>query len=113
MARRRYLDLLGSIYIYNQHRGYQAIDRVLDAIRAPSLYGRVGMLCHPEGVEAAAAAAALADLVASPERRSALGIVAREQSALYSWDAASAPVEQAYRLVLSGRVSPAHKDQAA
>lgn len=32
----RYLDLLGSIYIYNEHRGYTAIDRVLDAIRARS-----------------------------------------------------------------------------
>jgi hypothetical protein len=31
---RRYLDLLGSIYIYNEHRGYTAIDRVLDAARA-------------------------------------------------------------------------------
>lgn len=32
--RQRYLDLLGSIYIYNEHRGYTAIDRVLQAIRA-------------------------------------------------------------------------------
>jgi hypothetical protein len=32
----RYLDLLGSIYIYNEHRGYTAIDRVLEAIRARS-----------------------------------------------------------------------------
>jgi len=32
--RSRYLDLLGSIYIYNEHRGYTAIDRVLDAVRA-------------------------------------------------------------------------------
>jgi len=31
--RQRYLDLLGSIYIYNEHRGYTAIDRVLEAIR--------------------------------------------------------------------------------
>lgn len=31
--RRRYLDLLGSIYLYNEHRGYTAIDRVLDAVR--------------------------------------------------------------------------------
>lgn len=30
---RRYLDLLGSIYIYNEHRGYTAIDRVLEAAR--------------------------------------------------------------------------------
>ena len=31
--RQRYLDLLGSIYIYNEHRGYTAIDRVLEAVR--------------------------------------------------------------------------------
>ena len=30
----RYLDVLASIYIYNEHRGYTAIDRVLEAIRA-------------------------------------------------------------------------------
>ena len=33
LFRRRYLDLLGSIYIYNEHRGYTAIDRVLAAVR--------------------------------------------------------------------------------
>lgn len=32
--RRRYLDVLGSIYIYNEHRGYTALDRVLVAARA-------------------------------------------------------------------------------
>ena len=32
--RHRYLDVLGSIYIYNEHRGYTAIDRVLEAVRA-------------------------------------------------------------------------------
>ena len=31
--RRRYLDLLGSIYIYNEHRGYTAIDRVIEAVQ--------------------------------------------------------------------------------
>lgn len=31
--RRRYLDILGSIYIYNEHRGYTSIDRVLLAVR--------------------------------------------------------------------------------
>ena len=34
--RRRYLDLLCSIYIYNEHRGYTSIDRVLAAVRARS-----------------------------------------------------------------------------
>lgn len=32
--RRRYLDLLGSIYIYNEHRGYTSIDRILEAVRS-------------------------------------------------------------------------------
>jgi hypothetical protein len=31
--RRRYLDVLGSIYLYNEHRGYTAIDQVLAAVR--------------------------------------------------------------------------------
>lgn len=33
---RRYLTLLASIYIYNEYRGYTAIDRVLEAVRARS-----------------------------------------------------------------------------
>src|SRR5215211_2620632 len=32
--RKRYLDLLGSIYIYNEHRGYTAIDDLLEAVRS-------------------------------------------------------------------------------
>jgi hypothetical protein len=32
--RNRYLRLLASIYIYNEHRGYTAIDRVLEAVKA-------------------------------------------------------------------------------
>ncbi len=31
--RERYLDVVGSIYIYNEYRGYTALDRVLDAVR--------------------------------------------------------------------------------
>ena len=31
--RERYLDVLGSIYIYNEYRGYTSLDRVLDAVR--------------------------------------------------------------------------------
>ena len=37
----RYLDLLCSIYIYNEHRGYTALDRVLEAVKAK----------HPEATE--------------------------------------------------------------
>jgi hypothetical protein len=32
--RNRYLDLLGSIYLYNEHRGYTAIDRLSSAVRS-------------------------------------------------------------------------------
>jgi hypothetical protein len=32
--RERYLDVLASIYIYNEHRGYTSLDRVLEAVRA-------------------------------------------------------------------------------
>ena len=32
--RNRYLDVLASIYLYNEHRGYTALDRVLAAVRA-------------------------------------------------------------------------------
>src|SRR4030095_8661669 len=31
--RERYLDLLGSIYSYNEHRGYTAIEGLLEAVR--------------------------------------------------------------------------------
>jgi hypothetical protein len=32
--RERYLDVLASIYLYNEHRGYTSLDRVLEAVRA-------------------------------------------------------------------------------
>src|SRR3954465_3168719 len=32
-ARKRYLDLLASVYIYNEHRGYSSLDRVLEALK--------------------------------------------------------------------------------
>ena len=38
--RRRYLDVLASIYLFNEHRGYSSLDRVLDAVR----------LRHPGGL---------------------------------------------------------------
>jgi hypothetical protein len=31
-TKRRFLDILASIYIYNEHRGYSSIDRVLEAV---------------------------------------------------------------------------------
>lgn len=32
--RKRYIDVLASVYIYNEHRGYTSLDRVLMAVRA-------------------------------------------------------------------------------
>jgi hypothetical protein len=34
IGRNRFLDVLGSLYIYNEHRGYSSIDRVLEAVLA-------------------------------------------------------------------------------
>lgn len=34
--RRRWLDVVASIYVYNEHRGYTALDRMLDAVRRHS-----------------------------------------------------------------------------
>jgi hypothetical protein len=31
---RRYVDVLASIYLYNEHRGYTSLDRVLEAVKA-------------------------------------------------------------------------------
>ena len=42
---RRYLDVLCSVYIFNEHRGYISLDRVLVALRAR----------HPEALELIAA----------------------------------------------------------
>ncbi|MBA3896122.1 MAG: ferritin-like domain-containing protein [Sphingomonadaceae bacterium] len=39
--RRRYLDVLASVYIYNEHRGYTSIDRVLEAV----------VVRHPEAAD--------------------------------------------------------------
>jgi hypothetical protein len=33
-GRNRYLDVLASVYLYNEHRGYTSLDRVLAAVRA-------------------------------------------------------------------------------
>ena len=33
IGRRRFLDILSSLYIYNEYRGYSSIDRVLEAVR--------------------------------------------------------------------------------
>jgi hypothetical protein len=43
---RRYLDILASVYIYNEHRGYTSIDRVLDAVRSrhPGAHGFIAAI---------------------------------------------------------------------
>jgi hypothetical protein len=43
---RRYLDILASVYIYNEHRGYTSIDRVLDAVRSrhPGAHGFISAI---------------------------------------------------------------------
>lgn len=58
-----------------------------------------GLIC-PDG-DPDAYAVAVAALIASKDLRHRLGSAAREASAAYSWDAASASVETAYRATLA------------
>jgi hypothetical protein len=46
-ARKRYLDLVASVYIYNEHRGYSSLDRVLEALRA-KYPGHLGFIAEVE-----------------------------------------------------------------
>jgi hypothetical protein len=45
-AHRRYLDILASVYIYNEHRGYTSIDRVLEGVRGrhPEAHGFIAAI---------------------------------------------------------------------
>lgn len=46
--RDRYLDVLASVYLYNEHRGYTSLDRVLQAVRArcPHDHGFIAEICQ-------------------------------------------------------------------
>jgi len=51
--RKRYLDLLGSIYIYNEHRGYTAIEGLLEAVRTrwPDDHALIGEIAKHQADE--------------------------------------------------------------
>ena len=46
--RARYRDILASVYLYNEHRGYTALDRVLAAVRrvCPDDVGFIAAIAH-------------------------------------------------------------------
>ena len=60
-----------------------------------------GMLCDPASADGYVAA--IAALIANPERRRAMGAAAREASARFSWEEASLSVKRAYQKVISSR----------
>jgi len=63
--------------------------------------GEVGRLYPSTDLDAACDA--MAALVTSPALRRAMGDRARDRSALYAWDAASAAVERVYQVMQKGR----------
>jgi glycosyltransferase involved in cell wall biosynthesis len=67
--------------------------------------GQSGAICPPSNL--ARFEAQILTLVGSPKRRAELGAAARERSFAYSWDEASASVEQAYQ---SLQVKPGQRD---
>jgi len=59
--RERYLDVLGSIYIYNEHRGYTAIDDLLAAVRTrwPNDHELIAKIAQDTGITKTSATAAV------------------------------------------------------
>ena len=94
-------ETFGNVVLEAMACGLPVVSADAPSARALIDDGRTGFLSPPR--EAAHYAATIERLITVPDLRRAVGAAARAASAAYSWDAASASVERAYRLVLGGR----------
>lgn len=94
-------ETFGNVLLEAMAAGLPVVAADAPSSRALVDDGRVGLLCPPSDIHRAEAA--IAALVHSATHRRDLGLLARERSALYSWDAASMAVERAYRSALERR----------
>ena len=92
-------ETFGNVVLEAMASGLAIVSADAPSTRALLDDGRTGLLCPPSDVQAYADA--VANLIVDPDRRRQLGSAAREESAAYSWDAASAAVERAYRTILA------------
>jgi phosphatidylinositol alpha 1,6-mannosyltransferase len=92
-------ETFGNVVLEAMASGRAIVSADAPSARALLEDGTTGLLCAP--TDPHAYAAAIARLIAAPERRHALGDAAREASGAYSWDAASRSVERAYAETLA------------
>ena len=92
-------ETFGNVVLEAMASGLAIVSADAPSARALLDDGRTGLLCAP--TDPYAYAAAIAKLIAAPERRHALGAAARQASAAYSWEGASASVAQAYAETLA------------
>jgi glycosyltransferase involved in cell wall biosynthesis len=92
-------EAFGNVVLEAMASGLAVVSADAPSARALIDDGGTGVLCRSQ--TAAAYADAAARLIEAPAKRRAIGEAARAASAAYSWDAASAAVEAAYRETLS------------
>lgn len=90
-------ETFGQVMLEAMASGLPVVSANAPSARTMISDGENGMLCSPRSVEQYVAA--IADLVANPSRRHAMGTAARERSADFSWDAASRSVAEIYRTI--------------
>jgi glycosyltransferase involved in cell wall biosynthesis len=87
-------ETFGNVLLEAMASGLPVISADAPNARALIDNGRTGILCTPQDPQDYVGA--LIRLIENPEERSRIGAAARAASDAYSWDAASAAVEQAY-----------------
>jgi glycosyltransferase involved in cell wall biosynthesis len=87
-------ETFGNVLLEAMASGLPVISADAPNARALIDNGRTGILCAPQDRQDYVGA--LIRLIENPEERSLIGAAARAASDAYSWDAASAAVEQAY-----------------
>jgi glycosyltransferase involved in cell wall biosynthesis len=92
-------EAFGNVVLEAMASGLPVVSADAPSARALIEDGRSGLLCKTQ--QPAAYAEAAAQLIEAPDRRRAIGEAARGASAAYSWDAASAAAEAAYRETLA------------
>ena len=97
-------EAFGNVVLEAMASGLPVVSADAPAARALIVQEVTGLFCAPHDV--ACYAEAVAQLIAAPVLRATMGEAAVAASAAYSWDAASASVEDAYRAILRGRLAP-------
>jgi len=107
-------ETFGNVVLEAMASGLPVVSADAPSARALIAHGRTGFLCPSTDMEAYAEA--IGSLAGSPALRHEIGMAAREASAAYTWNDASASVERVYRHVVQAfgvrKVAPSIVDSA-